>query len=65
MEEIQNLKKRTNFPPITLAELNDYTEGNKDKYINQLTYHDSNNNSNVPDFWWNNYNNNSINNPRF
>ena len=35
MEEIQNLKKRTNFPPITLEELNDYTEGNKDKYINQ------------------------------
>ena len=27
--------------------------------------HNSNNNSNVPDFWWNNYNNNSINNPRF
>ena len=35
MEDIQNIKKPTDFPPITLAELNNYTEGNKDRYINQ------------------------------
>lgn len=35
MADIQNIKKPTNLPPITLAELNNYTEGNKDTYINQ------------------------------
>ena len=35
MADIQNIKKPTDFPPITLAELNNYTEGNKDTYINQ------------------------------
>jgi hypothetical protein len=34
MEDIQTLRKPSNIPPVTLEELNDYSEGNKDKWIN-------------------------------
>ena len=34
MEDIQALRKPSDIPPVTLAELNDYSEGNKDKWIN-------------------------------
>jgi hypothetical protein len=34
MGDIQALRKPSNIPPVTLEELNDYSEGNKDKWIN-------------------------------
>jgi len=34
MGDIQALTKPSNIPPVTLEELNDYSEGNKDKWIN-------------------------------
>ena len=33
MGDIQTLRKPSNIPPVTLEELNDYSEGNKDKWI--------------------------------
>jgi hypothetical protein len=33
MGDIQTLIKPSNIPPVTLEELNDYSEGNKDKWI--------------------------------
>jgi hypothetical protein len=38
MEDIQSLTKPSNIPPVTLAELNDYSEGNKDQWINNHKY---------------------------
>jgi hypothetical protein len=38
MEDIQSLTKPSNIPPVTLEELNDYSEGNKDKWITDHTY---------------------------
>jgi hypothetical protein len=38
MEDIQALTKPSNIPPVTLAELNDYSEGNKDQWINNHKY---------------------------
>ena len=38
MEDIQVLTKPSNIPPVTLEELNDYREGNKDKWINSRRY---------------------------
>ena len=34
MGDIQTLRKPSNIPPVTLEELNDYSAGNKDKWIN-------------------------------
>jgi hypothetical protein len=34
MGDIQTLKKPSNIPPVTLEELNDYSAGNKDQWIN-------------------------------
>ena len=41
MEDIQTLRKPSNIPPVTLEELNDYREGNKDKWINTHKIGDS------------------------
>ena len=38
MEDIQALTKPSNIPPVSLEELNDYSEGNKDKWIKNHTY---------------------------
>ena len=38
MEDIQTLRKPSNIPPVTLEELNDYSEGNKDQWINSRRY---------------------------
>ena len=38
MEDIQSLTKPSNIPPVTLEELNDYSEGNKDKWITGHKY---------------------------
>ena len=38
MEDIQALTKPSNIPPVTLEELNDYSEGNKDQWINNHKY---------------------------
>lgn len=38
MEDIQTLRKPSNIPPVTLEELNDYSEGNKDQWINNHKY---------------------------
>ena len=34
MGDIQTLRKPSNIPPVTLEELNDYSEGNKDQWVN-------------------------------
>jgi hypothetical protein len=34
MEDIQSLRKPSDIPPVTLAELNDYSAGNKDQWVN-------------------------------
>jgi hypothetical protein len=34
MGDIQALRKPSNIPPVTLEELNDYSEGNKDRWVN-------------------------------
>jgi hypothetical protein len=34
MGDIQTLRKPSNIPPVTLEELNDYSEGNKDRWVN-------------------------------
>ena len=41
MGDIQTLRKPSNIPPVTLEELNDYSEGNKDKWINNHKIGDS------------------------
>ena len=41
MEDIQTLRKPSNIPPVTLEELNDYSAGNKDKWINTHKIGDS------------------------
>ena len=38
MEDIQSLTKPSNIPPVSLEELNDYREGNKDQWINNHKY---------------------------
>ena len=38
MEDIQSLTKPSNIPPVSLEELNDYSEGNKDQWINNHKY---------------------------
>ena len=38
MGDIQTLRKPSNIPPVTLEELNDYSEVNKDKWITDHTY---------------------------
>ena len=34
MGDIQTLRKPSNIPPVTLEELNDYSAGNKDRWVN-------------------------------
>ena len=41
MEDIQSLRKPSDIPPVTLAELNDYSAGNKDQWINNHKIGDS------------------------
>jgi hypothetical protein len=41
MGDIQDLRKPSDIPPVTLAELNDYSAGNKDQWINNHKIGDS------------------------
>ena len=41
MGDIQALRKPSNIPPVTLEELNDYSAGNKDQWINNHKIGDS------------------------
>ena len=41
MGDIQTLRKPSNIPPVTLEELNDYSAGNKDKWIKSHKIGDS------------------------
>ena len=41
MGDIQTLRKPSNIPPVTLEELNDYSAGNKDQWINNHKIGDS------------------------
>ena len=41
MGDIQTLRKPSNIPPVTLEELNDYSAGNKDRWVNNHKIGDS------------------------